>query len=343
MKNISKKMIFIIIIMLLAFPSLVKADNELGILDEQEKVLLEEEIEQSEEVKEGLPNDINGDRVVDNSDVVTLEDNILKEDYKEEVKDNLDINNDENVDIKDLVVLDDIVNNQDLKGETTDSNFKIKTKQKDNLITYDVYLETDGVVRSFIFDLEKTDNLKLKEVKPSDDVLFYSSDFLRLIGLGNFNNNNLLASIYYEISGYNAEIISLTNSMIVYDNGNYKESLEYKNIFRLNKPVKKRTKKIQNYQDNLNNTSYYLPIIKESKKSNQDIKEKDDKDSTSTKEEDNSKENITNKKKKTKKKDDEKTKEISVKNIYKVALIVLIGALIIYLLNSGEEKEDEEE
>lgn len=315
----NKKVFRILLALLIITPISVYAENQ----NDDEKL---QNIDETNTIEENTNKQNNEEN---NNETKLLEEKILNEEpLTEEEKENFDINKDEKVDIKDLVSFDNFEKGEIASGETTNSSLKIKTERKGEIISYNVYLKTDGAVQSFMFDIEKTNNLKVLSIETKEDIKFNDKNAkIRFIGLGKFINNDLLATIYYELTNYNKGIINLKNGMIVYDNGKYKENIKYKNIFKLPKKIIATVNEKKSYitNNNYNNYNYYkLNNIKQKKS----IKNK-----TKTEKEKTKKEKKQNKKEKQNK-----------KNIVKIAIIVLLGALIIYLLNNeNETKENKEE
>lgn len=264
-----------------------------------------------------IKNDVNGDGLIDQKDLDTLKDKILKNETNEIDKIISDVNNDEKVNILDLTALNNIVNSTTNEGVTTEASFDIVTEELDNQVIYKIYLKTDGIVSGFEFNISSSSNLKLLQVKTSEGVVYQNNESnIKVIGLGNYENEALLITLTYERQTTEEDTkLELNEGIISFDNEEYTDNITISNLIPATVVEKQETSNETEEVTTLSNVQEQT--TKESKKQ----------------EEPEPRESVIS--------GDELDKEDVVwGNIIKIALIVLLGALIIYFLNKDNEEKD---
>ena len=276
-----------------------------------------------------IKNDVNGDGLIDDKDIDSLRSKLLTEDFTESEKIASDINEDDVVNTVDLSLLDTIVNQRNLQGNTTEALFDVVVTEKDNTVVYDVYLKTNGIVRAFEFIVNNSDNLKVLSISSATGVLFQNNNSnIKVIGLGEYTNDTLLITVTYEKlnSGTQGEL-AIDNGILTFDNNNSVTNEKVSNIIeplvteKVEKPVVTQTVNVvpEEKEDTSSNLVNNENTTVEPKDKKDDVK----RESIITGEE----------------LDEE---DILWGNIIKIALIVLLGALIIYFLNKDGEEEKKE-
>lgn len=276
-----------------------------------------------------IKNDVNGDGLIDDKDIDSLRSKLLTEEFSESEKIASDVNEDDVVNTVDLSHLDAIVNQRNLQGNTTEALFDVVVTEKDNTVVYDVYLKTNGIVRAFEFIINNSDNLKVLSISSATGVLFKNNNTnIKVIGLGEYTNDTLLITVTYEKlnSGTESELI-IDNGILTFDNNN---SITNEKVSNIIEPLV--TEKVA--EPVATQTVNVVPEEKEDTSSNlvnnenTTIEPKDKKD-------DVKRESIITG-------EDLDEEDILWGNIIKIALIVLLGALIIYFLNKDSEEEKKE-
>ncbi len=263
-----------------------------------------------------LKNDLNDDYKLDDEDLLLLK-KLLLTDYEESDLLLNDFNNDSILDIKDLTDLDNLLNNVYSTNEEINSNFYVKKTLDNNLVIYEIYLESNGIVNGFTFDINTSSDLKFKEYATTYDILLDNElNPTKLVGNGSFENNTLLIKLVYEIdTESNQTTFNLNNGMIVNNNGFVNSNLTNLDIISRVEEVKQ-----------TNN----IPSEKEEVVILDKIEDKEEE-----KEENKPTVKIDV--------DDEEEDKISISNVVKVILVILLGVLIIYFLNKQDEKEENKE
>lgn len=279
-----------------------------------------------------IKNDVNKDGLIDNKDINTLKSKILKNEFDEYDYIASDINNDNVINIVDLTMLDTIVNNKKLEGETTKASFNIVATRDENKIIYDIYLNTDGIVSGFEFNINTSSNLKLLSITSNEGVFYQKSDeIVRAIGLGSYEDRSLLMTITYENLSNENSSFTISDGLFVYDNLEIVENISAtksvpSEVISQSADTVNSEKIVNNtISTNANDVSFLSNNTPEN--SSEDISQDDDnqlerKSAISGEELDNN--------------------EVVWGNIIKIALIVLLGALIIYLLNKDNKEEEKD-
>lgn len=261
-----------------------------------------------------LKNDLNDDYKLDDEDLLLLK-KLLLTDYEESDLLLNDFNSDSILDIKDLTDLDNLLNSVYSTNEEINSNFYVKKTLDNNLVIYEIYLESNGIVNGFTFDINTSSDLKFKEYATTYDILLDNElNPTKLVGNGSFENNTLLIKLVYEIDiESNQTTFNLNNGMIVNNNGFVNSNLTNLDIISRVEEVKQ-TNNIPSEKEEV----VILDKIedKEEEKENKPTVKIDASD-----EED----------------------KISISNVVKVILVILLGVLIIYFLNKQDEKEENKE
>lgn len=270
-----------------------------------------------------IKNDVNGDGIVDNKDVKLLKNKVLQQNYTEYDKLASDINNDGKLNINDVVQLNKTLNNiMDNKGEK--ASFRVVTSEDDKYVTYSIYLKSDGIVNGFEFNVLTSSNLKFVNLTSGEGVSYLNCDgSLRVVGLGTYNDGFLALKVTFEKNLNSNEDISffIENGIIAFDNLNYNDSISYKDIIK--------------YQDN----SEPAEVVNLSNNVSDEASVSNDSDQGITL--DKALDDNVKKSEISDKKLDES--DIIWGNVIKIAIIVLLGALIIYLLNKDTETNFSEE
>jgi hypothetical protein len=264
-----------------------------------------------------LSGDLNNDYKLDEQDLDLLY-QLIVSDEQEQLPLG-DLNKDNILDIIDLGLLSDLVNNN--QNITTTSSYRITKSIKDNTITYNIYLKSDGEVSGFSYKIKTSKDLTLNKIITNNKVLI--KDDL-VIGYGSFKDNDLLLSIIYDKNNIKEDyttfeiydgIITFNNS---YNDSNYKDIV--KNIKEETTPTN-----TNNVTNTNSNNNVVVQDLVESKEETTVTKEKlkdNDKNVTITSLE------------------EENNDKIEWKNVIKVIVVVLLGALIIYFLSKEDNNEN---
>ena len=269
------------------------------------------------EYKIMLSGDLNKDDVLDEKDLDLLHQLILKEKEEEQLLLS-DLNKDGVIDITDLGLLNNLINPS--QDNTTQTSYKVIKSIKNNTITYNIYLKSNGKINGFSYRVKTSKDLTLNKIVTNNKVLI--KDDL-VIGYGTFNDGDLLLSIVYSKNDVKEDYTTFE----IYDgkitfNNSYKDS-NYKDVV---KNIKEETTptKTNNVINNSNNNVVVQELITEKqeiKKEKEESKEGKKKSVTISDLEDTNKD------------------KIEWKNIIKVIVIVLLGALIIYFLSKEDNNE----
>lgn len=282
-----------------------------------------------------IKNDVNGDGLVNSSDVSLLKNKVLYQEFTKYDRVSSDINDDNVLNINDVVFLNSILKGVSNDMGTTRALFKVLATQSKDKIVYDVYLKTDGSVHGFEFDVKTSTNLKLVNTSLFKGVSqFDNNDTLRLVGLGNYKDDCLVASFVYEKNKDSKQDVNfiIENGVITFDNLEYRDDISYKNSVKYDD---------EKLEENLSNNET-IAVVNLSNNmsldsSNQELKNFDNLSNL-----DDSLFNDINDNDQTVKKSKISEKELDESdiiwgNVIKVAIIVLLGALIIYFLNKDTE------
>ena len=268
-----------------------------------------------------IKNDVNGDGLVNNKDVSLLKNKVLYQKFNNYDKIASDINNDNVLNINDLVELNKIVNKiTESKGDK--SSFKIFVNETFEYVTYNIYLNTNGVVNGFEFNIMTSSNLKFVKAITGNGVKYFNNNgIIRVLGLGTYKDNYLVLKVTFKKNlNSNKDIrFMLKNGIILFDNLGYNDNLNYKNI------IKYKCDKEEIKLDNLKQIS----SINNLHQKNITIDKKDNILSDTSEKSKVHEENLNN-------------QDIAWNNVIKIAIIVLLGALIIYFLNKDSEVDFEE-
>jgi len=269
-----------------------------------------------------IKNDVNGDGLVDSKDVEDLKEKLLKNEISETDQITSDVNDDGKTNVLDLTSLDSIVNNKTNEGETTKASFEIVTEELENQVIYKIYLKTDGVVSGFEFSINTSSNLTLTEIKASEGVAYQNKESnIKAIGLGSFENDTLLMTITYERQTTQEDTkLELNEGILSFDNNEYIENISISNTIPAVVPT-------QEVQEEKAEAEEVVTLSNET--SDDTAKEEKAKDEKSPRE------SIISG-------DELEEDDVVWGNIIKIALIVLLGALIIYFLNKDNEEEKKE-
>lgn len=276
------------------------------------------------EYKIVLSGDLNSDYILDEQDLDLLHQLIVSKNIEEEQLLLGDLNKDGILDVIDLGILNNLVNyNQNI---TTEASYRITKSIKDNTITYNIYLKSNGNVNGFSYKIKTSKDLTLKKIVTNNKVL--TKDDL-VIGYGSFNDGDLLLSIIYDQNDTKEDYTTfeIYDGVITF-NSFYKYS-NYKDVVKNTKeettPTNTNNVVTTNNNANSNNNVVVqeLAIEKEEIKTTKDeLKKDNNKNVTITDLEDTNKD------------------KIEWKNIIKVIVIVLLGALIIYFLSKEDNNEN---
>ena len=280
-----------------------------------------------------IKNDVNGDGLINNEDVNLLKSKVLYQKFTDYDKIASDINNDNILNINDVTSLNKIVNNLE-SSKGTKASFKVLVEETSKYVTYNIYLNTNGGVGGFEFDVKTSSNLRfIKAITTTGVNYLNNNEVVRVVGLGSYEDNSLVLKITFKKNLNNNSDISfiLKNGTITLDNLDYNDNLSYKNVIKYqgnNKVEEDLSLSIDNSDSNTNNNKEKSNLEKKDKF----LDTKDKKLSSSN----NAKKSKTNEEKS----DD---KDIEWSNVIKIAIIVLLGALIIYFLNKDTEVDFSEE
>lgn len=280
-----------------------------------------------------IKNDVNGDGLINNEDVNLLKSKVLYQKFTDYDKIASDINNDNILNITDVTSLNKIVNNLE-SSKGTKASFKVLVEETSKYVTYNIYLNTNGGVGGFEFDVKTSSNLRfIKAITTTGVNYLNNNEVVRVVGLGSYEDNSLVLKITFKKNLNNNSDISfiLKNGTITLDNLDYNDNLSYKNVIKYqgnNKVEEDLSLSIDNSDSNTNNNK---------EKSNLEKKDK----FLDTKDKELSSSNNAKKSKTNEEKSD--NKDIEWSNVIKIAIIVLLGALIIYFLNKDTEVDFSEE
>lgn len=270
-----------------------------------------------------LAGDLNNDYILNEQDLDLLHQLIVSENIEEEQLLLGDLNKDGTLDVIDLGILNNLVNyNQNI---TTEASYRITKSIKDNTITYNIYLKSNGNVNGFSYKIKTSKDLTLNKIVTNNKVL--TKDDL-VIGYGLFNDGDLLLSIVYDQKDTKEDYTTfeIYDGIITfndfYKDSNYKDVV--KNIKEETTPTNTNNVVTTNNNANSNNNVVVqeLAVEKEEIKTTKDESKDNGKNVTITDLEDTNKD------------------KIEWKNIIKVIVIVLLGALIIYFLSKEDNNEN---
>lgn len=298
-----------------------------GILDKNTKLEL---YDRSDEFLRSynilIKNDINGDGIIDNKDVLNLKEKVLNNNFDKNDKLISDVNNDKQLNINDVTTLNSIVNDIKDVSNATKADFKVIVNETENNVTYNIYLTTDGVVSGFEFNAIVSNNLKFNNATFMNGVSYLSNNnSLRVVGLGSYVNNDLILSITYnkDVNSKEDILFNIENGIVTFDNSVYNDSLKYENIIKFVEEQSNEVVLISNDEDTklTNNNSDESNLMKARSIEKYDIDKKKSKISEDELNED----------------------DIVLGNVIKLVILVLLGAAIIYFLNQDNETEYQNE
>lgn len=269
-----------------------------------------------------IKNDVNGDGLINNKDVKLLKSKVLYQKFTDYDKVASDINNDNALNINDVVLLNKIVNNiENSKGD--EASFNISVDENSKYVTYNIYLNTDGIINGFEFNIKTSPNLKFIKAVPITGANYLNRDgMIRIVGLGSYKDNSLVLKITFKKSLNNNSDISflIEKGIITFDNLGYNDNLIYKDIIKYQSDSEEAVVNLNNDIPQIDNNNTPKKI---------------------TLDEDNKTLDTTKKSKVYEEKLDDP--DIKWSNVIKIAIIVLLGALIIYFLNKDTEVDFSEE
>ena len=276
------------------------------------------------EYKIVLSGDLNSDYILDEQDLDLLHQLIVSKNIEEEQLLLGDLNKDGILDVIDLGILNNLVNyNQNI---TTEASYRITKSIKDNTITYNIYLKSNGNVNGFSYKIKTSKDLTLKKIVTNNKVL--TKDDL-VIGYGSFNDGDLLLSIIYNQNDTKEDYTTfeIYDGIITFNN--FSKDSNYKDVVKNTKEetTLTNTNNVVTANNNANSNNNVvvqeLAVEKEEIKTTKDeLKKDNNKNVTITDLEDTNKD------------------KIEWKNIIKVIVIVLLGALIIYFLSKEDNNEN---
>lgn len=295
---------------------LILEDNIYYILlkDKNDKDLIKYEIK--------LKNDLDSNYILENSDIDLLKNLIILNNNDNTLIFN-DFNNDNVLNIKDVTDLDNYINDSYDDSSDITSKFRINKIVENNTVTYEVYLNTNGVINGFSFDLETNNDLIFdKYISDYNLTLDNTNNPTKIVGVGTFTNDLLLVKLVYNLNdNYTKTSFNLNNGIIINSNGIINDNLTNFDIIEKVTPEEDKTsnntKTVSNESNNEKLDAVDEDII---------IDDDSDKEDTTTSD--------------TEKKSDDK---LSVSTVIKVVLVILLGTLLIYFLNKSDEKESKEE
>lgn len=269
-----------------------------------------------------LSGDLSNDYIIDEQDLDLLHQLIVSENIEEEQLLLGDLNKDNILDVIDLGLLNNLVNYN--PNIMTKASYRITKSIKDNTITYNIYLKSNGQVNGFSYKIKTSKDLTLNKIVTNNKVL--TKDEL-VIGYGSFNDGDLLLSIIYDQNDTKEDYTTfeIYDGMITF-NSFYKDS-NYKDVVKnIKEEIKTTTNNVVTTNNNANSNNDV--VVQELTKEQEEIKTTKDESKDTDK-------NVT-----ITDLEDTNTDKIEWKNIIKVIVIVLLGALIIYFLSKEDNNEN---
>ena len=265
-----------------------------------------------------IKGDIDNNGKVDSDDIIAFNNNLLTiTNSTEEQLDRYDINDDGLINISDLVLLEKNILNLSATGTTTKSNFIVDRVEQNNLIYYNIYLETDGNVKGFQFDIDFSEDLIFNSyttVKNGINIDNINNP-KKVVGFEDYQDGDLLITIIFnnnENVNFNQTIFNILNATSIFDNYNINKLNNITNIFAkpIIEEIKEETQieRIVNAEETINDTvteELFETTAKE-------IEEE---------------EPVTE-------------KEMVLANVIKIIIILVLGTVIIYLLNKSDEEQE---
>lgn len=270
-----------------------------------------------------VKNDINRDAALNNDDVNLLSSKLVNNNFSSIDVMISDFNGDGVLNIVDLNSLNGVINGTSL-GTATQYSFNIVSNINKDKITYNVYLKSNGVVNAFDLSFKAGNNLVFDNFVPGNSSVVYANGVpLRVLGVGTFNNNQLLFSVTYSFDVSNPDdlVVNLDNGFIIAGDNNYLDNISTYNVTR-NDVVASSPKPVVE------------PLVNEvAEDTSSDVVSLDEvlDDSTDV-DNDSKKSSISSK--------ELKDSDVIWGNVIKIVIIVLLGALIIYLLNKNSTNGD---
>lgn len=263
--------------------------------------------------------DIDNNGLFEENDLTELKKLILKKDSNEKEVLLSDLNNDNKVTIKDLIILQDIINTNQTPSETeyaTESNIKLIRTEDNNKVYYDILLEADGVVQGLEFNIGTTNDLTFVGFETDYNILLDNSEKPTLvIGTDEFKSGQIVR-LTYEKNETEVEQTTFIISNIVLVNTitSVNEVERLINTIVNIKPVQEEQEPnvVQTINNVIENVEETVSKEEEPKLEITDVEEIEE-------------------------------EQIAWGNVIKIAIIVLLGALIIYFLNKKEEEPIKEQ
>lgn len=266
-----------------------------------------------------LCGDLNDDSILNDDDLDLLYQLIVSDNISDEQLLLGDLNRDGKLDITDLGLLSNLVNNN--QSVTNNASYRITKSIKGSVITYNVYLKSDGRVNGFSYRVKTSNDLVLNEIVTNNKVLM--KDDL-VIGYGSFNDGDLLLSIVYDKNDVKEDytIFEIYDGVITF-NDSYKDS-NYKDVVKnIKEDVVSTSNVVTTRSVNNSNNIVVQELVVDEVEAKDEVKKGNEKNVVITDLEDNNKD------------------KIEWKNIIKVVVIVLLGALIIYFLSKEDSSDND--
>lgn len=268
-----------------------------------------------------LAGDVNNDRLINQQDVDMMHQLLVSSSLSDELLKRCDFNNDGKFDVKDLVGLNNLV--AGVSATDTKASIKVIKEVKDGTISYKVYLKSNGLVNGFSFDVDTSSDLVFNKMITTNNVLLKNSDNrLFVVGYGNFNDGDLLLSLIYdrdEVNDYTT--FKISNGILATGSDKSTDNVGFSDVIN-------NIAEVESNNTNEEVVSLSGNVDDDADAEGQVIIYKDD---TSAGDSVNDPVKVTSK-------DIDDQDKINIKNLIKIAVVVLLGALIIYFLS----KEDEE-
>ena len=262
-----------------------------------------------------INSDIDNNNIVNEDDLVLLTAIYLEDSSDDYNIKYIDINNDDKFDMNDIITMSNSFGLITLNEEEVDASYRIESFEDDNNVYYEIYLDSNGIVNGIDFKLGYSSDILLSDVESEYDFVYNDQDnIVRLVGLGDFDNGNLLVRLTFEKQEESeTTIVNLNGSIYGYNEIN--DLSTSNSIYRTldNEEESNEVVPTNNIVSSSNDNDYY----------EEDIKEVPVKEDNKIKEE----------------KIDDKNNEIIWGSVIKVIIVVFLGTLIIYFLNKNEDEE----
>ena len=254
-----------------------------------------------------IEGDINEDGLLDDKDITALENNIKNSTITDLLVG--DLNKDELINITDLVLLENKINETG-NTNTSKGNFDIDRVVDTDamIISYDIVLKTDGVVKGFDFDLSYNSNLEYQGYLGTSNLIFDDVDNPRNIkGYDIYNDKDVIIKLIFKIKNNEVDSnIDLSDITITFDNGNTTHIDKLSDTRTGIKPV------VEESDEEVIVTALVDEEIKKEAKTPVVVEE------------------------------EKKEENKNIANIIKIIVIVLLGVAIIYFLGKEESRSKDE-